>query len=98
MRCCGRSSRGYFARIILWTAGLLGIVANGLILLLAGEILDGLVVDSVWQAMLASFFMTVIGIAASTWLSVDDDAVWQRQTVRRMVNRLEPPRRPTCPG
>jgi putative membrane protein len=70
----------YFARIILWTAGLLGIVANGLILLLAGEILSGLQVDSVWQAMIASFFMTAIGIAASTWLSIDDDAVWQRQT------------------
>ena len=55
-------------------------------------------VDSVWQAMLASFFMTVIGVAASTWLSVDDDAVWQRQTVRRMVNRLEPPTPTDVPG
>ncbi len=88
----------YFARIILWTAGLLGIVANGLILYVAADILDGLVVDSVWQAVLASFLMTVIGIAVSTWLSVDDDAVWQRQTVRRMVNRLEPPTPTDVPG
>ncbi|HYN33724.1 MAG TPA: phage holin family protein, partial [Ilumatobacteraceae bacterium] len=88
----------YFARIILWTAGLLGIVANGLILYVAADILDGLVVDSVWQAVLASVLMTVIGIVVSTWLSVDDDAVWQRQTVRRMVNRLEPPTPTDVPG
>ena len=88
----------FFSRIILWTAGLLGLVANGLILWLANEILDGLTIDSVWAAIIASFFMTVIGIVLSTWLSVDDDAVWQRQTVRRMVNRLEPPTPTDVPG
>jgi uncharacterized membrane protein YvlD (DUF360 family) len=88
----------YFARIILWTAGLLGLVANGLIIMLVAEILDGLSIDSVWQAVLASILMTVVGIAVSTWLSIDDDAVWQRQTVRRMVDRLEPPTPTDVPG
>jgi uncharacterized membrane protein YvlD (DUF360 family) len=88
----------FFSRIILWTAGLLGLVANGLILWLANEMLDGLTIDSVWAAVIASFFMTVVGIVLSTWLSVDDDAVWQRQTVRRMVNRLEPPTPTDVPG
>ena len=88
----------FFSRIILWTAGLLGLVANGLILWLASEILDGLTIDTVVAAIIASFLMTVIGIAVSTWLSVDDDAVWQRQTVRRMVNRLEPPTPTDVPG
>jgi uncharacterized membrane protein YvlD (DUF360 family) len=88
----------FFSRIILWTAGLLGLVANGLILWLANEMLDGLTIDSFWAAVIASFFMTVIGIVLSTWLSVDDDAVWQRQTVRRMVNRLEPPTPTDVPG
>ena len=88
----------FFSRIILWTAGLLGLVLNGLILWLASEILDGLTIDSVWEAVLASFVMTVIGIALSTWLSIDDDAVWQRQTVRRLVNRLEPPTPTDVPG
>ncbi len=88
----------FFSRIILWTAGLLGLVANGLILWLASEILDGLTIDTVMAAIIASFLMTVVGIAVSTWLSVDDDAVWQRQTVRRMVNRLEPPTPTDVPG
>ncbi len=88
----------YFARIILWTAGLLGLVANGLILLLAAEILDGLTIDSVWQAVIASILITVVGINVSGWLSIDDDAVWQRQTVRRMVDRLEPATPSDVPG
>ena len=88
----------FFSRIILWTAGILGLVANGLILWLASELLDGLTIDSIWAAIIASFFMTVVGIVLSTWLSVDDDAVWQRQTVRRMVNRLEPPTPTDVPG
>jgi uncharacterized membrane protein YvlD (DUF360 family) len=88
----------FFSRIILWTAGLLGLVANGLMLWLASEILDGLTIDTVTAAVIASFLMTVVGIAVSTWLSVDDDAVWQRQTVRRMVNRLEPPTPTDVPG
>jgi uncharacterized membrane protein YvlD (DUF360 family) len=88
----------YFARLILWTAGLLGVVANGAILYLAAEILDGLRIDSFWQAVVAAFLMTVIGIVLSTWLSIDDDAVWQRQTMRRMVDKLEPPTPTDVPG
>jgi putative membrane protein len=88
----------YFARIILWTAGLLGLVANGLLLWLTADVLDGLTIDTVWEAVLAAFLMTAVGIVLSTWLSIDDDAVWQRQTVRRMVNRLEPPTPTDVPG
>ena len=88
----------YFARAILWTAGLLGLVANGLLLLLTAEVFDGFTIDTAWEAILAAFLMTVVGIIVSTWLSIDDDAVWQRQTVRRMVNRLEPPTPTDVPG
>ena len=88
----------YFSRLILWTAGLLGLAANGLLLLLTADLLDGLTVDTLWEAILAAFLMTVVGIVVSTWLSIDDDAVWQRQTVRRMVNRLEPPTPTDVPG
>jgi hypothetical protein len=73
-------------------------VANGLIIMLVAEILDDLSIDSVWQAILASILMTIVGIVVSTWLSIDDDAVWQRQTVRRMVDRLEPPTPTDVPG
>jgi uncharacterized membrane protein YvlD (DUF360 family) len=88
----------FFSRLILWTAGILGLVANGLILLLVEAMLDGLSIDGTGWAMFASLLMTAVGIAVSTLLSVDDDAVWQRQTMKRMVERLEPPTPTDVPG
>ena len=88
----------FFSRFILWTAGLLGLVANGLILLLVEGLLDGLSIGGAGWAMFASLLMTAVGIAASTLLSVDDDAVWQRQTMKRMVARLDPPAPTDVPG
>jgi uncharacterized membrane protein YvlD (DUF360 family) len=88
----------YFSRALLWTAGLLGLVVNGLILLLVANILDGLTIDPWTAAIWASIFMTVISIIVSSVLSLDDDAVWQRQNMRRMVNRMEPPTKTDVPG
>jgi putative membrane protein len=88
----------WFSRVILWTAGLLGLVANGLILMLTAELLDGLAIDGTAWAMFASFLMTAVGVVVSTLLSIDDDAVWQRQTMKRMVDRLDPPTPTDVPG
>jgi uncharacterized membrane protein YvlD (DUF360 family) len=88
----------FFSRLILWTAGLLGLVANGIILILVADIYDGLHIDNIWAAMLASLFMTATSIFIGTVLALDDDAVWHRQTMRRMVNRLEPPEPTGVPG
>jgi putative membrane protein len=88
----------WFSRLILWTAGLLGLVANGLILLLTAELLDGLTIDSWQAAIVVSLLMTVVGVVVSTLLSIDDDAVWQRQTMKRMVDRLDPPTPTDVPG
>ncbi len=38
----------YFARALLWTAGLLVLFLNGAILMAVDELLDGLVVDGWW--------------------------------------------------
>jgi len=91
----------WFSRLILWTAGLLGLVANGAMIMLTGELLDDVDVDSWWSAIAASFLMTLLGIVVGGILSADDDAVWQRQTARRMqrmVARLEPPTPTDVPG
>ncbi len=88
----------YFSRALLWTAGLLVLFLNGAILMAVADLLDGLVVDSWWVAILASLFMTAATVILSSLLSLDDDAVFQRQTMRRMVNRLEPPSPTDVPG
>lgn len=88
----------YFSRLILWTAGLLALVAHGGILLLAAELVDDLVIDSVWAAIAASIVMTAVGIAVGTLLAIDDERVWRRRMLQRMVNRLEPPTPTDEPG
>jgi len=72
--------------------------AHGLFLLLVADVYDGLHIDNIWAAIAASFFMTATSIFLGSALSLDDDAVWHRQTVRRMVNRLEPPEPTDVPG
>ena len=88
----------FFSRLILWTAGLLALLAHGAILLLTSELIDELQIDSVWTAVLASIVMTIVGIVVGTLLAVDDDRVWQRRTLQRMVRRLEPPTPTDEPG
>jgi uncharacterized membrane protein YvlD (DUF360 family) len=88
----------WFSRLILWTAGLLSIVANAAIIMLAGELIDGLDVDSWWAALAAAIAMTLVGVLVSTILSIDDDAVFRRNTIRRMVARLDPAEPTDVPG
>ncbi|MDH4280431.1 MAG: phage holin family protein [Acidimicrobiia bacterium] len=80
----------FAAPLILWTVGLLGLVANGAILLLAAEIVPGFDVDGLGTAILASIGMTAVGAAMGSLLAIDDDEVWRRRMIRRMVQRLEP--------
>ena len=86
------------SRAILWTAGLLGVVLNGVILLLAEALIDGFEIDSLWAAAIASLAITFVSIAVGSMLSLDDDDVWRRQTMKRMVQRLEPPTPTDEPG
>ena len=72
------------SRAILWTAGLLGVVLNGVILLIAEALIDGFEIDSLWAAAIASLLITFVSIAVGSLLSLDDDDVWRRQTMRRV--------------
>lgn len=88
----------YLAGPIMWTAGLLGLVANGLILLATAEIVDGFDVSGLGSAMVASLGTTAAVAVVGQLLALDDDAVWRRRTIRRMVRRIEPPERTDVPG
>lgn len=88
----------FFSRLILWTAGLVGLVANGLMLLLAESILDGLRIDPWYASIWAAMLMTFVGIAVSSMLSIDDEAVFRRQTMKRMVGRIGDPIMTDVPG
>ena len=88
----------WFSRVILWTAGIAGLIANGLILLAVEKMLDGFTIDGWGWAVFAAFLMTAVTIIVNTLLSIDDDAVWQRQTMKRMVARIQPATPTDVPG
>ena len=88
----------FASTLLVWTAGLLGLVLNGLFLLFAAAVVPGFEVDGFWSAVLAVFGMTAIGAIAGSLLATDDDAVWRRRTVRRMVQRIHDPERTDVPG
>ncbi len=88
----------FAAPLILWTVGLIGLIGNALILLLTADIVDGFEVDGFWWALLAALVMTAISVVLSVVFSIDDDDVWRRNVVRRMVGRLEPPEVTDVPG
>ena len=88
----------YLAGLILWTVGLLGLIANGLILTLAAEIVPGFDVSGLWTAVAASLGMTAVTAIAGQLLALDDDEVWRRRTIRRMVRRIGEPEVTDVPG
>ena len=88
----------YAAPLILWTAGILGLVANGLILLLAAEIVPGFSVDTLGTAILASLGMTAVSAIVGSILSLDDEAVWRHNVIRKMARRIGSPEETDVPG
>ena len=88
----------YLGGAILWTAGMLGLVANGLILMLASDVVPGFAVSDLVTAVWASLGMTAITAIAGQLLALDDDAVWMRRTIRRMVRRIGEPEVTEVPG
>ncbi len=80
------------------TLGLLALVLNGIIILLAGLILPGFNVDSLGTAILVSLGLTAINIIASTLLTIDDDNSWNRNMVRRRAKRIAKPEETDVPG
>ncbi|MCP4222773.1 MAG: phage holin family protein, partial [Actinomycetia bacterium] len=88
----------FATRLIVWTLGIFGLVANGFILLLADKLAPGFHVDSLATAIVASLGMTAVATATGSLLAIDDDVVWRRNLIRRMVNRLEPPEPTEVPG
>jgi uncharacterized membrane protein YvlD (DUF360 family) len=80
------------------TLGLLSLVLNGAIIWLAGQIVPGFNVENLWTAILTALGVTAINIIASSLLTIDDDASWYRNTVRRRAKRLAKPEKTDVPG
>jgi putative membrane protein len=79
------------SRILLpfavFTAGLFFLLLNGVMLWLASLFVDGFQVDSLVTATIASLGITAVNVILSTLFTIDDDASYYRNVVRRRMRR-----------
>ncbi|MGB3716576.1 MAG: phage holin family protein [Candidatus Promineifilaceae bacterium] len=77
-----------FLPFAVFTAGFFFLLLNGVIIWLAGLIVDGFTVANVWPtAIIASVGITAVNVILSTLLTLDDDSSYYRNVVRRRMRR-----------
>lgn len=80
------------------TLGLAALVMNGVIILLAGDLVPDFDVANLWTAILTSFGLTAINAIFSALLTIDDDNSYYRNVVRRRVKRMARAEKSDVPG
>jgi len=69
------------------TLGLLSLVLNAVLLLLASALVEGFTVANLGSAILLALGLAVINTILSSLLTIDDDNSWYRNVVRRRIKR-----------
>jgi putative membrane protein len=69
------------------TLGLLSLVLNAGLVLLASEFVAGFQVDGLWPAVWLTLGLTAINLILSSLLTIDDDNSWYRNVVQRRMRR-----------
>ena len=79
------------SRILLpfavFTGGLLFLVLNGAIILLASQFIDGFEVNSIWTATVTALGVTAINVILSTLFTIDDDGSYYRNVIARRMRK-----------
>jgi uncharacterized membrane protein YvlD (DUF360 family) len=70
--------------------GLISLVLNGLLVLLATRVLPGLAVDTLWTAFLLAFGLSVLNTLGSGLLGINDDDSFYRNVIRWLQRRRVP--------
>lgn len=76
-----------FLPFAVFTAGLFFLFLNGVIIYLASLLVDGFEVNTIGTSILASIGITAINIILSTLFTIDDDASYYRNVVRRRMRK-----------
>jgi uncharacterized membrane protein YvlD (DUF360 family) len=80
------------------TFGLLTLVMNALLILLASAIVSGFQVDDLWAALGLALGLAAMNAILSSLVTIDDDSIWYRNTVRRIMKRHAHPIKTDVPG
>ena len=82
----------------VFTLGLVALLLNGFMVWLAAQILPGFSVSSYWSAFWLALGMTAITLIVSSLLTIDDDAFFHRNKIKRRMKRIAKPQPSDVPG
>jgi uncharacterized membrane protein YvlD (DUF360 family) len=80
------------------TFGLLSLVLNALLILLASAIVSGFQVDDLWAALGLALGLAAMNAILSSLVTIDDDSTWYRNTMRRRMKHRAHPVETDVPG
>ncbi len=80
------------------TLGLLSLVLNAGLVLLASEFVTGFQVDGFWPALWLTLGLTATNTILSSLLTIDDDNSWYRNVVQRRMRHHKTPAETDVPG
>lgn len=83
--------------ITVLTIGIGALILNGVVVAIAGQIVRGFEVDSIWSGVALAFGLALVNTVVTTALAIDDDDFYYRSAVRRLV-RPKSVANPTIPG
>ena len=73
--------------ITVLTLGLAALVLNGLLVLGAAELNEGVIVSGFWTALGIALALTLVNTIVTTALAIDDDNFYYRNVVKRQARR-----------
>lgn len=76
-----------FLPFMVYTLGLGALLLNGLIVWLAGRFVAGVVFEGFWTSFTVAIGMTVVTLVVSAILTINDDAAFNRNVLRRKARR-----------
>ncbi len=80
------------------TLGIAALILNGLLIMLASNIVSGFTVDDLWAALALALGLTAMNAILSSLVTIDDDRAWYRHSLRRRARRRSHPVETDVPG
>jgi uncharacterized membrane protein YvlD (DUF360 family) len=88
----------FFAWLPSWLYPFLTFILNGVLVLVIGNLVRGITIDSVTTGILIALWLAIVDAILGELLALDEDARFDRNVTRRMVSRRGKPVQTDVPG
>ncbi len=88
----------FLAWLPSWLYPILTFILNGVVVLVIGNRVNGITIDSVGTGILIAIWLAIVDAILGELLSLDEDARFDRSVTRQMVSRLGKPTKTDMPG